>query len=98
MTSSGRSVTRAAPIDLDGLRRRMTMKSIKSKRLRLFCFFLTAASAFYLVDCLVVAMHGTNLDVPWFAMGIYAGGPAGFFLTAGFALFGLLHLIFGKDE
>jgi hypothetical protein len=57
----------------------MIVKSFKSTRVRLFLFFLAAGVTFYLVDCLI--SFTKYPQIPWFETGIYAGGPAGFYLT-----------------
>ena len=72
----------------------MLEKSGNTGRLKLSGYFLSCSAAFYLFDCFTAFRE--HPDLPWFETGIYAGGPAGFFLTAGFAVFGLGVLLFAR--
>jgi hypothetical protein len=74
----------------------MRVKYSKPTRLRMFSFFLTAGGIFYLVDCLV--SFRDHPELPWFETGIYAGSPAGFYLTIVFIIVAFGYLILGKDK
>jgi hypothetical protein len=66
------------------------------ERLRMSSFFLTAGGIFYQVDCLVPFRQ--HPELAWSETGIYAGGPAGFYLTVGFIVVTFGYLIFGKGK
>jgi hypothetical protein len=72
--------------------------NFKSKQLEVFCALLILGGFFYDVDCLIVILFKRHPEVPWFESGIYAGGPAGFFWTAGTIVCAFGYLIFGKRK
>jgi hypothetical protein len=53
--------------------------------------------AFYLVDCLIGIIRAPA-GTPFFERGVYAGGPAGFWVTVVVFLVGIWHLIFWKND
>jgi hypothetical protein len=73
------------------------MKRFKSTRLRVFFGILLLGLFFYLADC-ISPFKAQHPDLPWLESGVYAGGPAGFFLTIIFVVGAFGYLIFGKDK
>jgi hypothetical protein len=72
---------------------------VKSKRLQVFFALLGMSVVFYIIDCLVVLLIDVRRpDVPWYEIGIYAGGPFGFFITAALFVFAPGVLLFAKDR
>lgn len=66
------------------------------RRLKMFFAFLMGGGICYVGDCLVSFRE--HPDLPWFETGIYAGGPAGFYLSAGCIVFAFGYFFFGKDK